>query len=160
MCESCVQRIPITSYDPSVVFIDVFSVDRNRVDGQQRTKLEWISILHNIRETASTWFEVHNIWEGKENNSLVIQLNIITGVDGNFHINSTDYNERYLDYSPQVIDGLEVLDQLEKIPVNPKNFRPNIEKRINSVTIHANPFAKWFCLSCLHFTFTLIRQQS
>ena len=41
----------------------------------------------------------------------------------------------------QVIDGLEVLDQLEKIPVNPKNFRPNIEKRINSVTIHANPMA-------------------
>ncbi|XP_022656305.1 peptidyl-prolyl cis-trans isomerase-like 3 isoform X1 [Varroa jacobsoni] len=42
----------------------------------------------------------------------------------------------------KVIDGLEVLDQLEKIPVNPKNFRPNIEKRINSVTIHANPLAK------------------
>ena len=41
----------------------------------------------------------------------------------------------------KVIDGFEVLDDLEKLPVNPKNFRPQVEKKINSVTIHANPMA-------------------
>lgn len=41
----------------------------------------------------------------------------------------------------RVIDGLEALDELEKLVVNPKNFRPIHEKRIKSVTIHANPFA-------------------
>lgn len=41
----------------------------------------------------------------------------------------------------RVIDGLETLEQLEKLPVNPKNYRPLTETRINSVTIHANPLA-------------------
>ncbi|XP_063858900.1 peptidyl-prolyl cis-trans isomerase-like 3 [Scylla paramamosain] len=41
----------------------------------------------------------------------------------------------------KVIDGLDVVDELEKLPVNPKNFRPTSETRINSVTIHANPIA-------------------
>lgn len=40
-----------------------------------------------------------------------------------------------------VIDGLEALDELEKLPVNPKTYRPLVEKKINSVTIHANPCA-------------------
>ncbi|GFW90906.1 peptidyl-prolyl cis-trans isomerase-like 3 [Trichonephila clavipes] len=42
----------------------------------------------------------------------------------------------------KVIDGLETLDELEKLPVNSKTFRPLTETRLNSVTIHANPFAK------------------
>ncbi|XP_022085247.1 peptidyl-prolyl cis-trans isomerase-like 3 isoform X2 [Acanthaster planci] len=41
----------------------------------------------------------------------------------------------------KVIDGLESLDDLEKLHVNEKSFRPLAEKRINSVTIHANPIA-------------------
>lgn len=41
----------------------------------------------------------------------------------------------------RVIDGIEALDELEKIPVNPKNFKPLIDKKINGVTIHANPCA-------------------
>ncbi|XP_050303004.1 peptidyl-prolyl cis-trans isomerase-like 3 [Anthonomus grandis grandis] len=41
----------------------------------------------------------------------------------------------------RVIDGFETLDELEKLPVNPKNFKPLKETRINSVTIHANPLA-------------------
>ncbi|CAH1118984.1 unnamed protein product [Phaedon cochleariae] len=41
----------------------------------------------------------------------------------------------------KVIDGLETLDELEKVPVNPKNFRPVSDIRINSVTIHSNPLA-------------------
>lgn len=45
-----------------------------------------------------------------------------------------------------MIDGLEALDELEKTPVNPKNFRPLTESRINKITIHANPLAGW-----LHF---------
>ncbi|MPC27667.1 Peptidyl-prolyl cis-trans isomerase-like 3 [Portunus trituberculatus] len=40
-----------------------------------------------------------------------------------------------------VIDGLDVVDELEKLPVNPKNYKPTSETRINSVTIHANPIA-------------------
>ncbi|XP_319139.3 peptidyl-prolyl cis-trans isomerase-like 3 [Anopheles gambiae] len=41
----------------------------------------------------------------------------------------------------QVIDGFEALDELEKLTVNPKTYRPVVEKKINSVTIHANPLA-------------------
>lgn len=41
----------------------------------------------------------------------------------------------------KIIDGLEVLDELEKVPVNEKNFRPISEVKLNSVTIHANPIA-------------------
>ncbi|GBM82887.1 Peptidyl-prolyl cis-trans isomerase-like 3 [Araneus ventricosus] len=42
----------------------------------------------------------------------------------------------------KAIDGLETLDELEKLPVNSKTFRPLTDTRLNSVTIHANPFAK------------------
>ncbi|XP_008190305.1 peptidyl-prolyl cis-trans isomerase-like 3 [Tribolium castaneum] len=41
----------------------------------------------------------------------------------------------------KVIDGFETLDELEKVPVNPKNYRPVNDIRINSITIHANPLA-------------------
>ena len=40
-----------------------------------------------------------------------------------------------------VIDGMETLDELEKIPVNEKTFRPEYDIQIKSVTIHANPIA-------------------
>lgn len=36
---------------------------------------------------------------------------------------------------------METLDELEKVPVNPKNYKPLNDIRINSVTIHANPLA-------------------
>ncbi|KAG5666874.1 hypothetical protein PVAND_014882 [Polypedilum vanderplanki] len=41
----------------------------------------------------------------------------------------------------KVIDGFQVLDELEKLAVNPKTYRPLVEKKINYVTIHANPLA-------------------
>jgi len=41
----------------------------------------------------------------------------------------------------KVIDGLDVLDDLEKLQVNEKNYRPFEEIRLNSVTVHANPLA-------------------
>lgn len=41
----------------------------------------------------------------------------------------------------RVIDGFDVLDELEKLPVNPKNHKPLRDVRLNSVTIHANPLA-------------------
>ncbi|CAJ0956554.1 unnamed protein product [Ranitomeya imitator] len=41
----------------------------------------------------------------------------------------------------KVIDGLDTLDELEKLPVHEKSFRPLEEVRIKDVTIHANPFA-------------------
>lgn len=42
----------------------------------------------------------------------------------------------------RVIDGLDTLDELEKLQVNPKNFKPLNDTKLNNVTIHANPFAK------------------
>lgn len=39
-----------------------------------------------------------------------------------------------------VIDGLEVLDKLEKVPCG-EDDRPLQEIRLNKVTIHANPIA-------------------
>lgn len=41
----------------------------------------------------------------------------------------------------RLIDGFEVLDELEKLPVNPKTYKPLSDIRINRVTIHANPLA-------------------
>ncbi|KAL4443352.1 hypothetical protein ABPG75_011089 [Micractinium tetrahymenae] len=40
----------------------------------------------------------------------------------------------------QVIDGMEVLDRMEKVPTGP-NDRPLQEIKIKGVTIHANPLA-------------------
>jgi len=40
-----------------------------------------------------------------------------------------------------VIDGFDVLDAMEKVPVGKKN-RPVNDIIIKSVTIHANPFAE------------------
>jgi peptidyl-prolyl cis-trans isomerase-like 3 len=40
----------------------------------------------------------------------------------------------------QVIDGWEVLDSMEKVPVGKKD-RPTIDITLKSVTIHANPLA-------------------
>jgi peptidyl-prolyl cis-trans isomerase-like 3 len=42
----------------------------------------------------------------------------------------------------RVIDGLDTLEELEKLQVNPKNYRPLIDTRINDITIHANPLAQ------------------
>lgn len=41
----------------------------------------------------------------------------------------------------RVIDGFETLEELEKLSVDPKTYRPLQSKKINSVTIHSNPFA-------------------
>ncbi|XP_059487068.1 peptidyl-prolyl cis-trans isomerase-like 3 [Neocloeon triangulifer] len=41
----------------------------------------------------------------------------------------------------KVIDGLEALDELEKMAVNPKTYRPLTDTRVNKITIHANPLA-------------------
>jgi peptidyl-prolyl cis-trans isomerase-like 3 len=41
----------------------------------------------------------------------------------------------------QVIDGMDTLDKMEKVPVDPSNDRPRQELRINRITIHANPMA-------------------
>ena len=43
--------------------------------------------------------------------------------------------------SGRVIDGWETLDDLEKIPVHEKNYRPLTEIRLRRITIHANPLA-------------------
>lgn len=40
----------------------------------------------------------------------------------------------------QVIDGMDVLDRMEKVPVGAGD-RPVQEIQLNSITIHANPLA-------------------
>ena len=42
----------------------------------------------------------------------------------------------------RVIDGFDTLDDLEKVPVEDKTFRPTTEICIRRVTIHANPIAE------------------
>ena len=42
----------------------------------------------------------------------------------------------------RVIDGFDTLEALEKTPVKEKKHRPEIDIRIRSVTIHANPIAE------------------
>ncbi|ESN93630.1 hypothetical protein HELRODRAFT_180721 [Helobdella robusta] len=41
----------------------------------------------------------------------------------------------------KVIDGIEVLDTLENVPVKENSYRPITDVKIRSVSIHANPFA-------------------
>lgn len=42
----------------------------------------------------------------------------------------------------QVIDGFDVLDQLEKVPTDgSKKSRPLTEIKLTDITIHANPLA-------------------
>ncbi|XP_048006057.1 peptidyl-prolyl cis-trans isomerase-like 3 [Leguminivora glycinivorella] len=41
----------------------------------------------------------------------------------------------------RVLDGFEALDDLEKMAVNPKTYKPLNDAKISSVTIHANPLA-------------------
>lgn len=49
-------------------------------------------------------------------------------------------NSKYTIFG-QVIDGWEVLDSIEKVPVGAKN-RPLTDIIIEKVTIHANPLAE------------------
>lgn len=66
---------------------------------------------------------------------------------------NTNASQFFITYGPQphldlkytifgkVIDGFEALEELEKLPVNPKNYKPLTETRLQSVTVHANPLA-------------------
>lgn len=40
-----------------------------------------------------------------------------------------------------VIDHLETLDQLEKLPIDEKTYRPEYDVKIKNCVIHANPIA-------------------
>jgi len=44
-------------------------------------------------------------------------------------------------YPGRIIDGFDTLDDLEKLPVDDKSFRPKAEVKIRRITIHANPLA-------------------
>lgn len=48
---------------------------------------------------------------------------------------------RYFSPLGRMIDGWETLDDLEKLPVHEKTYRPTTEIRIRRITIHANPLA-------------------
>ena len=40
-----------------------------------------------------------------------------------------------------VIDGFETLDELEKLHINEKTYRPEYDVKIKEVEIHSNPIA-------------------
>ncbi|KAL7750617.1 Peptidyl-prolyl cis-trans isomerase cyp10 [Sorochytrium milnesiophthora] len=42
----------------------------------------------------------------------------------------------------KVIDGFDVLDSMEKVPVEERTYRPVKEIKLRQVTIHANPIAE------------------
>mgnify|MGYP003388513081 CR=1 FL=1 len=42
---------------------------------------------------------------------------------------------------PQIIDGIEILGSLEKVPVAGKKSKPEQDIRIEEIIIHANPLA-------------------
>lgn len=42
----------------------------------------------------------------------------------------------------RVIDGWDVLDELERAPVEDKTYKPLTDIHIQDITIHANPFAE------------------
>ena len=68
---------------------------------------------------------------------------------------NTNASQFFIAYGPQpsldlkytvfgkVIDGWETLDEIEKLQVNPKNYKPlpGQEAKVTNVTIHANPLA-------------------
>lgn len=54
---------------------------------------------------------------------------------------SNTMNIYIINKTGRIIDGFDALDQLEKLAVNPKTYKPLVEKKINNITIHANPLA-------------------
>ena len=60
---------------------------------------------------------------------------------GLIHLTPLGCALNYLFHS-RVIDGFDTLDDLEKVPVEDKTFRPTTEICIRRVTIHANPIAE------------------
>eukprot|EP00598_Pedospumella_elongata_P003200 CAMPEP_0184972948 /NCGR_PEP_ID=MMETSP1098-20130426/4869_1 /TAXON_ID=89044 /ORGANISM="Spumella elongata, Strain CCAP 955/1" /LENGTH=148 /DNA_ID=CAMNT_0027495351 /DNA_START=112 /DNA_END=558 /DNA_ORIENTATION=+ len=49
-------------------------------------------------------------------------------------------NNKYTVFA-QIIDGIDILDALEKVPVVGKKSKPEQDIRIEEITIHANPLA-------------------
>ncbi|XP_053204506.1 peptidyl-prolyl cis-trans isomerase-like 3 [Panonychus citri] len=97
-----------------------------------------------------------SIWGGKFEDELVDSLThnvrgIVSMANSGPNSNASQFfitydKQSHLDMKytifGKVIDGFDTLDALEKIPVNnTKKYRPTIEIKIKSVTIHANPLA-------------------
>ncbi|XP_023339111.1 peptidyl-prolyl cis-trans isomerase-like 3 [Eurytemora carolleeae] len=99
-----------------------------------------------------------SIWGGKFNDEIKEDLKhkargVVSMANSGPNTNGSQF---YITYAPQptldlkytvfgkVIDGWDTLDALERLPVNPKNFKPvkGEEARISNVTIHANPLAR------------------
>lgn len=98
---------------------------RGALNGQLWTQLQWEPMVPHIRPPTIPWPQVSR-WSAKHNEHLIFTL----------------VSPRYTVFG-KVIDGWDTLDELERIPVNPKNHRPlkGVEATINGVTIHANPMA-------------------
>ena len=98
---------------------------RGALNGQLWTQLQWEPMVPHIRPPTIPWPQVSR-WSAKHNEHLIFKL----------------VSPRYTVFG-KVIDGWDTLDELERIPVNPKNHRPlkGVEATINGVTIHANPMA-------------------
>ena len=95
-----------------------------------------------------------SIWGGKFNDEIKDALKhkargVLAMANSGANTNGSQF---YITYGAQpsldlkytvfgkVIDGWEVLDSLEKVPVSPK-YKPLKEIKLVNVTIHANPLA-------------------
>jgi len=100
------------------------------------------------RKGASIWQEPFDdeLVDSLKHNARGIVSMANSGVNSNgsqFFITYTKSPQLDMKYTVfgKIIDGMETLDEFEKLPVDEKTFRPLNEVKIEHVTIHANPIA-------------------
>lgn len=112
-------------------------------------------ILHNISYHVGTGKGGKSIWGKKFADEIIPTLKhnvrgIVSMANSGPNTNGSQFfityaRQPHLDMKytviGKVIDGGETLDDLEKIPVNEKTYKPLHDVRIQSVKIHANPIA-------------------
>ncbi|XP_014667751.1 PREDICTED: peptidyl-prolyl cis-trans isomerase-like 3 [Priapulus caudatus] len=96
-----------------------------------------------------------SIWGNKFDNEILDELKhnmrgVVSMANNGPNTNGSQFfitysKQSHLDHKytifGKVIDGWDVLEELEKQPVSQKNYRPQTDIRLQGVTIHANPLA-------------------
>ncbi|KAK4470849.1 hypothetical protein MN116_006365 [Schistosoma mekongi] len=113
-------------------------------------------MIHFIRWFSGTGKNGQSIWKKKfkdefhdslRHNARGILSMANNGPDSNgsqFFITYSKQTMLDMKYSifGKVIDGWDVLDELERSPVEEKTYKPLTDIHIQNITIHANPFAE------------------